>query len=152
MTIDERRAKVVEIAVTWLRTPYFSGGENKGIGVDCAKLPAAVFAEAGEIEHPDIPFYPDDWYLHTSDERYLAWVEIYANPIGSSMPLPGDLSLFRWGGGTKQRPIAHSALVIKWPRVIHAWRKSNAVELADVGQEPLGSQYYAGTWRLKQWC
>jgi cell wall-associated NlpC family hydrolase len=137
-------------------------GRKKGVGVDCAMLPAEMFEEAGEIPHLDIPYYPEDWYCNTTEELYLERVEQYACAVAPftvdsegrtySTALPGDLALFRWGDGRKPRPIAHGAIVVVWPQVLHAWKKSNIVEYAEVGKDPLPWAKFVGIWRLKRWC
>jgi hypothetical protein len=43
----------------------------------------------------------------------LALVEQHARPVAT--PEPGDIALFRYG-----RCISHGAIVLAWPRVIHA--------------------------------
>ena len=114
MTLSTRaRALIVQEALTWERTPYHDHGRLKGIGTDCAMLPAEVYAACGLI--PPIPpqDYPVDWHMHRDGERFLAHVLEHADETLD--PQPGDLVLYRWG-----RVFAHSGIVIAWPRIIHA--------------------------------
>lgn len=119
-----RRAAVVAEAKSWLGTPYHPMGRIKGVGVDCAMLPAEVYAACGVIPPQDIAFYPMDWHLHRSGERYLAHVLRLGHEVAA--PRPGDLALFRFG-----RAFSHGAIVIDWPQVVHAVIHS-PVTLADV--------------------
>ena len=50
MTPAMRDAVVAE-AKTWLGTPWRHMQRIKGVGVDCANLPAAVYEACGVIEH-----------------------------------------------------------------------------------------------------
>ena len=115
MTSQEplQRQAVVAEARSWLRTPYLHMGRLKGVGVDCAMLPAEIYAACGLIPAQEVGFYPMDWHLHQTGERYLGRVEAYA--AETTLPLPGDMALWRIG-----RCLAHGAIVIQWPQIIHA--------------------------------
>ena len=110
-----QRAVVTAEAATWLRTPYHHMGRVKGGGTDCLMLLAGVYEAAGVIPHIEVPFYPPDWHLHRSVERYLDGLMQYAREV-KGPPLPGDAVLFKFG-----RCFAHGAIVVGWPRLIHAW-------------------------------
>src|ERR1700736_1822431 len=134
MTVDPRRGCVVAEAVSWLRTPYHHMARVKGAGADCLTLLAEVYEKAGVIPHVEVPFYPPDWNLHHDAERYLEGVTRYAREIpycadnaplgvrvsgGAALrrePQPGDVAVFKFG-----RCFAHGAIVLGWPRLIHAW-------------------------------
>lgn len=138
MTEQEQteRARVVEIAKTWLRTPYHHQGRVKGAGVDCGMLLLEVFEEAGLIPHIDPGHYPPDWALHRSEERYLGWVEQYAHPVEG--PEPGDLALYKVG-----RCISHAGIVIEWPTIIHASMPDRGCVLGDGLQGWLSGRLHA---------
>jgi cell wall-associated NlpC family hydrolase len=96
-------------------------GRVKGAGVDCAMFPLEVYREAGLIGDVEVPYYPADWMLHRSEEVFLYIVRRHATEInappataGGSV-LPADLVLYRFG-----RCFAHGAIVLEWPRIIHA--------------------------------
>jgi len=119
-TSDIRRAVVAE-AATWLRTPYHHMGRVKDAGTDCLMLLAEVYEAAGVIPHVDVPFYPPDWHLHRGIERYLEGLMHYAREHAGP-PRPGDAVLFKFG-----RCFAHGAIVVAWPRLIHAWHNAGVV-------------------------
>ena len=102
-------------ARTWLRTPYHHRGSIKGVGVDCAHFPMAVYSACGLILPIDTYDYPPDWHMHRSEERYLNQVRAVATEIDLEKVGPGDFVLFKVG-----RCYAHGAIVIEWPRIIHA--------------------------------
>jgi cell wall-associated NlpC family hydrolase len=120
------RERVVAIAESWTRTPYHNNAQVKGVGVDCAQLPAAVFAEAGVIPpiHPD---YPPDWHLHRSGELYCQWIEdLGAVECSLEDAGPADLILWRFG-----RTFSHGAIFLQPPTIIHAYREHGMVCIED---------------------
>lgn len=143
--VDQARVAVVAEARTWLRTPYHHQGRVKGAGVDCAMLLCDVYYRCGLIPFIDPRPYPPDWYLHRSEERYLGWVEKFAQPL-ESVPLPGDLVVWRFG-----RCFAHGAIVQEWPLVIHAYAPERQCTVSDVTVNPrlsnAGRRRYYTLWR-----
>jgi len=110
----EQRAAVVAEARAWLNTPYHHAAQIRGAGVDCAMLPAAVYRAAGLIPDLAVAHYPPDWHLHRDAERYLDIVTAHAREVPAPTG-PGDFVLYRWG-----RCFAHGAIVLDWPRIVHA--------------------------------
>jgi cell wall-associated NlpC family hydrolase len=125
-----QREQVIAEAKTWLRTPYHHMGRVKGGGTDCLMLLAEVYHTAGVIPAIDVPFYPADWNLHRDAERYLEGLMGYAREIDGP-PQCGDVAVFKFG-----RCFAHGAIVVSWPRVIHAWCNAGVV-FGDAAQPPL---------------
>ncbi len=120
---EDKRKEVVAEARTWLRTPYHHMARVKGAGVDCVQIIIAVYAQCGLIEDFQPEFYPPDWHLHRSDEKYLQGVTKYATRIPVEEVLPGDLLLFRFA-----RCASHGAIVTEWPRVVHALMGIGVIE------------------------
>lgn len=128
----EQRAAVVAAAQGWLRTPFHHAARVKGVGVDCLQLLIAVYSEVGLIPEVDPGHYPWDWHMHKSEERYLAGVAQFA--VQTSDPQPGDIALFTFG-----KCVSHAAIVIDWPRVVHAYFRQGVVETdAENGAELAG--------------
>jgi cell wall-associated NlpC family hydrolase len=113
---QRQRSAVIAEARSWLRTPYHHMGRIKGAGTDCAMILAEVYHAAlpERVPRLEVESYPMDWSMHRSAERYLAYVTRFAREIAAP-PAPADLVLYRWG-----RCLAHGAIVVAWPRVIHA--------------------------------
>lgn len=126
------RDRVLSAARAWLGTPWHHQGRIKGVGVDCAMLLAEVYHAAGLIPAIDPRPYPRDWHFHRDDERFLGWVERFADEVES--PEPGDVAVFRFG-----RCHAHGAIVVSWPMVIHAYVNDRARE-QDATQGRLGGR------------
>ena len=130
MTEAEERAAVVAEAIAWLGTPYHHRARLKSIGVDCAQLPLAVYANVGLIDAFDTGDYPPDWHLHRDGERYIAVIARLAGEIELADVQPGDVLLFKFG-----RAFSHGAIVTAWPQIVHANRKEGAVVLGDVDRD-----------------
>ncbi len=114
MSTPELRAAVVAEAETWIGTPFHHAARVKGAGVDCLMLLAEIYERAGVSAHVAPPFYVPDWHLHRDAERYMEGLLHYAHLIET--PQTGDIALFRFG-----RTFSHGAIVVTWPRVIHAY-------------------------------
>ena len=127
------RSAVVAEALSWRGTPYHHLGDVKGAGVDCAMFLVRVFVDTGLVPPFDPRPYPTDWHLHRSEERYLGAVLDRAHEVRE--PLPGDIALYRFG-----RTLSHSALVVAWPRVIHAQVKVGCILSDATTDEPLASR------------
>lgn len=123
----EQRAAVVAEARSWLGTKYHHEGRLRGVGVDCGQLLIAVYAAVELIPSFSTGHYPFDWAQHRDAERYLNFVkehgrEIVGPPDGPA-PLPGDLLLWRFG-----RCFSHGAIIVEWPRIIHAQVGAGCIE------------------------
>jgi len=107
---------IVEIAKTYLRTPYHSGAKIKGVGIDCGQLLIAVYEDAGILQPGDCNpgYYSPEWHLHRSEEKYLYWVQKYCNPV--EVPQEGDAVLFKIG-----RCVSHGGIFIGNNKIIHAY-------------------------------
>ena len=125
---SDLRKVVCAVARSWLGTPYHHMGRVKGAGVDCATFLAEVYAEAGLCAPVPISYYPQDWMLHRSEERYLAILLEHVHEI-SGPPEPGDIVMYHFG-----RCWAHGGIVLEWPLIIHALN-GKAVLLADGERE-----------------
>lgn len=108
------RDDVVREALSWQRTPYHPHAMIKGVGVDCARLPEAVYKAVGLLP-ADVAFpqFSEQYFLHQNAEVYLAEVVKHAREV-CGPPRPGDFALFQFG-----HVFWHGAIVIAWPRIVH---------------------------------
>lgn len=134
MTDDPARTRVIEVAREWLGSRYHHHAALKGVGADCATLLQAVYTEAGILAAIPLPFYSTQWFLHRTEERYLAEVLKYCREIAGP-PGPGDIAVFKIG-----HCFAHGAIVVEWPRIIHAFQKVGFVIEDDALQGALRLQ------------
>jgi cell wall-associated NlpC family hydrolase len=116
-----QREAIIAEAKSWIGTPFHHEARVKGAGVDCLMLLAEVYERAGICGHITVPHYPPDWHLHRDAERYSDGLLGHAREIAGP-PEPGDIALFRFG-----RTFSHGAIVIEWPRLIHAYWRSGVV-------------------------
>lgn len=129
MTEAEQRAAIVAEALSWERTPYAGHARIKGVGVDCAMLPALVYEATGYC--PEVnPEYSEQWMQHRDEEIYLAEIKRWAHEIDEADLKAGDLVVWRFG-----RTYSHSAIVIDPPIVLHAVINAGAVVRADMNRD-----------------
>ncbi len=113
---DATRQQIVDEAHSWLRTPYQINQCVKGVAVDCARLPLAVYSAVGLIE-PFTPHYVQDWHLHRNEELYIKYVlGCGAVEIPRDKARAGDLGLWQWG-----RAYSHGGIMVNDTCVIHAY-------------------------------
>lgn len=122
------RKKIIEEAMTWIGTPYHHQAAVKGAGVDCAQILIEVYSAVGLADRPDVGYYPSDWMLHRSEERYLGWIEKYCTEVDRDKADDGDIVLFKFG-----RCFSHSGIIAGYPRIIHAQREDNCC-YAEIGR------------------
>jgi hypothetical protein len=90
-----------------------------------------VFVEVGAIPEFDPRPYPIDHMMHSGDERFLGWLNRYADEVTGGEPQVADVIVYKVG-----RCYSHGAIVVQWPHIIHAFRDERAVVLSrfDVGR------------------
>ena len=120
MTEREQRDIVVKEALSWIGTPYHHQAMVKGAGVDCAMILIGVFKNCGLMKDIELPEYSSQWHLHRNEEKYLDTIIKYLKP--TTDPKPGDVALFKFG-----RTVSHSAIVIDYPQVVHAYNRSGVI-------------------------
>jgi len=128
--LEPWRAAVIGEAQTWIGTRWHHAARVKGAGVDCGQFIIACYITAGVVPHFETGDYPADWMLHRSEERYLGWVERYLDRIERARP--GDVAVWRYG-----RTFSHGAIVVEWPRILHAYRPERGVVWGDASAGPL---------------
>jgi cell wall-associated NlpC family hydrolase len=73
-----------------------------------------AWIEAGVFHEFDPRPYSPVWFLHRSDEKYLAWLD--AIGTRTETPKPGDVITYQFG-----RCISHSAILVDDRMVVHAY-------------------------------
>lgn len=113
---QEERERYVKAALEYLGTPYHHMGMIKGAGVDCATLLICAARDAN-LQGGDcvLGYYPPEWHLHRNSQRYLAIIANYCKEVPGP-PRVGDIVLWQFG-----RSFSHGAIVIEWPKIIHAY-------------------------------
>ena len=145
----EERAAVVAEAMTWMGTKYHHHARIKGVGVDCANLPAAVYEAVGLVPHIQ-PEYSAQWFEHRDEELFLAFVLPYATETTRELIQPGDFAIWRFG-----RTYAHGGIVIEPPLMLHASAPNGCVHLADMDRDDdFGTRprRFFTLWGSKSWA
>jgi cell wall-associated NlpC family hydrolase len=124
----ETREKIVAEAKTWLKTPWHHEARVKGAGVDCGMILLEIFEKVNLIPHISPAHYSIDFMMNREEEWYEKLILDYAFEIFRN-PLPGDIILYRHG-----RSFSHGAIVIEWPKIIHAFFPERCVCWGDVEQ------------------
>jgi cell wall-associated NlpC family hydrolase len=144
MSEAEQRARVVEIANSFLGVHWIHLGRAQG-GMDCGGLVIVTFKEAGLIPQDfDTEFYPVDFMMHRDEQKMVGFVERFCRKVERE-PRPGDIALYRVG-----RVVAHCAIVVAWPRIIHAARAAGGVGYEDADQGEFPGRY-RGVWSYHGW-
>ena len=118
-----------------MNTPHRNGARVKGAGVDCGQYPIMVYSSLGLMEDPKPATYPRDFHLHRGEEFYLEYARAAAHELPEgSIPQKGDFALFKIG-----RVFSHGAIVIAWPKIIHAYVKAGVI-YADADQGELAGK------------
>jgi NlpC/P60 family putative phage cell wall peptidase len=132
------REHVVSVARSWIGTPYRLGARVKGAGCDCATLLLEVYRECGLVGDEQLGVFAGDWWLHTTEEKYLLRLLRHAFKVAETVAVrstkaePGVIVLTRAGGS---RVFNHGGIVTAWPRVIHTG--SGGVEEIDASRHPM---------------
>ena len=124
MSEEVDRARIEQIARSWIGTPYHVHAEVRGHGVDCGRLLARVYEESGfgKVERRHVSH---QFYMHSSEEVFLENVLQYVREIDEEAVKPGDVVLYKIG-----RCYSHGAIVVSpgWPlAIVHAHSRAGVV-------------------------
>jgi hypothetical protein len=116
---DNQRLHIIEVAKSWVNTPYRGHSCLKGAGVDCGQLLKGVYIEAGHQFPDGIPLRSDyslQVSQHKHDTEYIDIISKYMREVPESEVKPGDIVVYKM-----DLAFAHAAFVIDWPHfIIHA--------------------------------
>jgi NlpC/P60 family putative phage cell wall peptidase len=97
MTVGER---AVEIARTWIGTPYLHQASVRGAGADCLGLIRGVWRGLYGMEPEPLPAYTPDWSEPDRDELLWRAALRHLRPYAVTQAYsPGDVLLFRMRDG-----------------------------------------------------
>lgn len=119
-----RTEEVIELARTWLGTPYHHQASLKGVGADCVGLVRGVYRELYGVE-PNVPLnYSHDWGDANGNEDLVKAGFSYLTPVETRKP--GDVVLIRW----KSYSVAKHCMILTEPgRAIHAYNRAPVMEI-----------------------
>lgn len=128
------KERIIAEAETWLRTPFHHEARVKGAGVDCGMFIWEVFKAVGLPTPESVPHYSRDFMLHRDQEWYVRIILQFCDELQGE-PEPGDIALFLHG-----RLYSHGAIVVSWPRIIHASAADKCVAWGDASMTPLAGK------------
>jgi cell wall-associated NlpC family hydrolase len=109
--VPAERAEIIEVAKSYLGTPYRSGGTSRN-GVDCSGFVTAVFRQF------NIPLPRTSLDQSKFGER-----------ISTSSLQPGDLVFFKT---SRRRSVSHVGIYMGQGKFIHASTRSHRVRIDDL--------------------
>jgi len=117
-----QRANAIAAARSWIGTPYRQLGYVKGPKgcVDCSMLLVAALVESRVFKPFDPRPYSPTWFLHRSEEKYIAWLETIGEEV--SAPKPGDIVAYKIG-----RCFGHSGIMSDENNLVHAYANEGKV-------------------------
>ena len=99
---------IVQIARSWIGTPYIHQASLKGVGCDCLGLLRGVWRELKGPEPETPPAYAPDWSEATGDESLYRALARHLAEIDPCALAIGDIALFRMARGA---PAKHCGIV-----------------------------------------
>lgn len=87
--------RAVQIARSWIGTPYVHQASVKGAGCDCLGLLRGVVRELRGAEPEAVPPYSPDWAEATGAETLYSALLRHLAEIDPAALAPGDVALFR---------------------------------------------------------
>lgn len=129
---------MVDIARSWIGTPYVHQASVKGVGCDCLGLLRGVWRELKGVEPEAAPPYSPDWAEATGAETLHAAMTRHLHAVDRKAVAPGDIALFRM---TPRGPAKHCGIVAERCgalTLIHARRNKR-----------VGEEMFSTLWRKK---
>ncbi|TCR04295.1 NlpC/P60 family protein [Neorhizobium sp. JUb45] len=114
--------RVVQLAESWIGTPYRHQGATLGVGCDCIGLIRGVWRGLYGREAEPVPPYATDWAERSGDDRLLAaGLRLFGEPLALADMVPGDVLLFRWRADCAAK---HAGIFCGGDRFIHAYEQA----------------------------
>ena len=132
------REKVIQEALSWLKTPYRLGGRIKSVGCDCATFILCVMVNCGVFTDERLGHYAQDWWRHTTDDNYVMSVLRHAPKVAEAICYrtvdvqPGNIVLVKAAGSRVRN---HGAIVIDYPTAVHSIHP--CVSKTDLSTDPM---------------
>ena len=122
-------ARIIEIARSWIGTPYRHQESCKGVGTDCLGLVRGIWREYVGPEPEALPAYTPDWAERPGGgvlaETLAEAARRHLIEIAPDDAQPGDVLLFRMRA---RGPAKHASVLSASERMIHAYSGRAVVE------------------------
>jgi NlpC/P60 family putative phage cell wall peptidase len=110
-------ARVIEVARSWLGTPYHDQASVKGVGCDCIGFARGIWREIVGEEPTALPPYSRDWGEVGARETFAEGVRRFLIEIAPATAVPGALLLFRM---RRDGPAKHCGVFVDGGMFVHA--------------------------------
>ena len=118
----------VEVARSWLGTPYLHQASVKGVGCDCLGLIRGVWRELFGDEPEPVPAYSADWSEPQGEERLFLAASRHLTRIEIDDVAVGQVLLFRMRRGAVAKHLGIISSVQPSSQFIHAYTGHGVVE------------------------
>lgn len=134
--LPDCRKKIIDLARTWIGTPYRHQSSIKGHGSDCVGMVRGVYREFyGLDEDPEvIPPYQPDWYEVDQKDPLLNYGRRHLKEVPFEEMIPSDVLVFRMRRGVSAK---HCGIISSKDTMIHAYSRSKVFEVS------LGVHWYS---------
>lgn len=127
--MSEAGIRAVEIARTWIGTPYRHQASTKGAGTDCLGLLRGIWRELHGAEPEPVPAYTQDWSEPEGAERLWQAARRHLVECGPrAAHRQGEVLLFRMRAGSVAKHLGLAAERDGLPTFIHAYSGHGVVE------------------------
>ncbi len=120
--------QVVDIARSWIGTPYLHQASVKGGGCDCLGLVRGVWREVIGAEPEQIPRYSADWSEPQGVEVLYQAASRHLRAAHDQLDAPGQVVLFRMRDGAVAKHLGILARCDIQPSFVHAYSGHGVVE------------------------
>lgn len=121
--------RIVDIARSWIGTPYHNMASVRGAGCDCVGLLRGIWRELYGVEAPTLPVYSANWRARQGNETLLAAAQEHLDERPIVDRAPGLVLIFRIKGDLAAR---HCGVMTTDRRMAHA-HSGRAVHEVDLG-------------------
>ncbi len=121
---------VVEVARSWIGTPYVHQASCRGSGADCLGLLRGVWREIHGAEPEPVPPYSPDWSEVQHREELWQAARRHLRQKPSAHLAPGDVLLFRMREGCVAKHLGIVGNGDPKPSFVHAYSGHRVVESA----------------------
>jgi hypothetical protein len=133
-----QRKQIVDVAKSFIGTPYRRGGSLKGIGVDCGTFLLEVLRECELASNEDLSALVGDFWNHGAEEKYLLRVARHARKVLETVCRPSskiEAGNFIVTKMEHSQHFCHGAIVLDWPLIVHCIHP--AVQQVNAGLDPM---------------
>lgn len=116
---DAMRMRALEIAESWIGTPYRHQASRRQVGCDCLGLMLGIWRELYGEPVAERMAYAPDWAETGQGEPLLDTLRTRCEELAPAEMRPGDILVFRWQAGAAAK---HLALLALENRIIHAYQ------------------------------